>query len=416
LAEAVDADLPEPEVEYPRLSVFCPGEEVHQKHFEADPRRRLTLRLQAIPPELPGMRSALEEYLANGGMGLALVNTVQRAQELYRLFPDGAPLEREGQRVGKRLSDGTEVYLFHARFPADCRQKREDQALEVFGEGGNRDGRKILIATQVAEQSLDLDFDLIATDLAPIDLLLQRAGRLWRHARVFRSVSEPILLVAGLTGDEPPSFGKPLWWGAVYREDLLLRTWSLLREGQSLTLPDEIDTLVQMVYEEQVDVPEALRERLEKTLEAKDGEAIAHKGQANQAIIGLPDDASWNQPERFVLYDEDEPGVHRTLMAQTRLGEDSVIAIPLLPEDGFHPEVTPDFGQSKHWFLRAVNLSRKGVVKRLQKRGVPEGWKKSPLLRNCFPLILDQPGRWAEDATVRLDGDLGLVYQTKEAE
>ena len=49
------------------------------------------------------MRSALEEHLVSGGMGLALVNTVQRAQELYRLFPEGEPLEREGKRVGKRL-------------------------------------------------------------------------------------------------------------------------------------------------------------------------------------------------------------------------------------------------------------------------------------------------------------------------
>jgi CRISPR-associated endonuclease/helicase Cas3 len=145
LAEVVDADLPEPEVEYPRLSVFCPDEEVHQKHFEADSTRRLKLRLQAIPPELPGMRSALEEHLVNGGMGLALVNTVQRAQDLYRTFPDGEPLEREGQRVGKRLPNGTEVFLFHARFPADRRQKREDHALETFGDGGNRGGRKIRV-------------------------------------------------------------------------------------------------------------------------------------------------------------------------------------------------------------------------------------------------------------------------------
>ena len=48
--------------------------------------------------------------------------------------------------------------------------------------------------------------------------------------------------------------------------------------------------------------------------------------------------------------------------------------------------------------------------------GVPEGWKKSPLLRNCFPLILDAEGRWTEDATVRLDDDLGMVYESKEAE
>ncbi len=148
----------------------------------------------------------------------------------------------------------------------------------------------------------------------------------------------------------------------------------------------------------------------------EDGEDLAHKGQANQAIIGFPDDASWNDPARFVLYDEDEPGVHRTLMAQTRLGEDSIVAIPLLPEDGFGPEATPDFAQAKQWFLRAMSLSRKGVVKKLQKLGVPEGWKKSPLLRNCFPLVLNAEGRWTEDAMVRLDDDLGLVYESKEAE
>jgi CRISPR-associated endonuclease/helicase Cas3 len=412
----VDADLPEPEVEYPRLSIFYPGEEVHQKHFEADPTRRLKLRLQAISPELPDMYSALEQHLANGGMGLALVNTVQRAQDLYSTFPDGEPLEREGQPVGKRLPNGTEVFLFHARFPADRRQKREDQALETFGGVGNRGGRKILIATQVAEQSLDLDFDLIATDLAPIDLVLQRAGRLWRHARKSRPVSEPILLIAGLAGDEPPSFGKPLWWGAVYREDILLRTWSLLQTKQSLRLPDEIDTLVQAVYEEQVDVPESLRERLEKSLVAEEGEVIAHRGQANQAIIGFPDDASWNDAARFVLYDEDEPGVHRTLMAKTRLSEDSIVAIPLLPEDEFSSDATPDFNHAKRWFLHAVSISRKGVVKKLRALGVPEGWKKSPLLRNCFLLTLDAQGRWTEDAKVRLDDGLGLVYEPKEAE
>lgn len=415
LAGVVGSNLPEPEKPYPRLSIFCPGEKVYQKHFEADPARRQTVRLQAISPDLSGMRTALEENLTRGGMGLALVNTVQRAQELYLLFPDGESLEREGMRLGKRLSDGTEIFLFHARFPADRRQKREEEALETFGEGGNRTGRKILIATQVVEQSLDLDFDLIATDLAPIDLVLQRAGRLWRHARTSRPVSEPTLLVAGLAGDEPPSFGKPLWWGKVYREDVLLRTWCLLQAKRDLRLPDEIDTLVQSVYEEQITVPEFLEERMNKAVRAE-GEAIAQRQQANMAIMGLPDDASWNDPAKYVLYDEDEPGVHRTLMAQTRLGEDSVVAIPLWSEDGFGSETTPDFVQSKVWFLRAVSLSRKGVVLQLRKLGVPEGWKESSLLRNCFPLRLNADGRWVEDTTVRLDEDLGLVYEAKESE
>jgi CRISPR-associated endonuclease/helicase Cas3 len=416
LAKVIGASLQEPEKPYPRLSVFSPGEAVYQKHFEADPARRQMVRLEAMSPDLAEMRVALAGHLTCGGMGLALLNTVQRAQDLYRAFPEGDPLERKGQRVGKRLSDGTEILLFHARFPADRRQEREVHALETFGGGVPRTGRKILIATQVAEQSLDLDFDVIATDLAPIDLLLQRAGRLWRHARPSRPISEPVLLVAGLDGDEPPSFGKPLWWGKVYREDILLRTWILLREGQrrTLILPDEIDILVQQVYEDQVEIPEFLMERMNKAVRAE-GEAIAHRQQANMAIIGLPDDASWKET-KFVLYDEDEPGVHRDLIVQTRLGEDSIVVIPLCREDEFDSKKTPDFALSKRWFLRGVSLSHPGVVKKLKTLGVPEGWKESTLLRNCFPIALIEDGRWTEDARVRLDNDLGLVYESKESE
>ncbi len=415
LAGVVGATLPEREARYPRLTVFCPGE-VRQSHFEADPKRALTLRVRPIPPDLSAMRAALEESLAGGGMGLALVNTVQRAQDLYRLFPEGEPLDHGNRRVGKRLADGTEVFLFHARLPADRRQAREDAVLQTFGRDGRRNGRKILIATQVAEQSLDLDFDVIATDLAPIDLVLQRAGRQWRHAGRSRHTPEPVILIAGLAGDEPPSFGKPLYWGSVYREDILLLTWSLLHERRQLALPMEIDALVQAVYEERVDVPEGLRQRCDEARMVGEGDAFAGCGLANQAIIGMPDDGSWKNSAGPVLYDEDEPGAHRTLMAQTRLGEDSVTVVPLWREDGFDPGATPEFAGAKEWFLRAVSLSRKSVVKKCQALGVPEGWKKSPLLRNFFPLELDERGRWTMDASVRLDDDLGVVYESKENE
>lgn len=418
LAKVVKADCSAQEPEYPRLSIFSPGSVV-QTHFEADSSRRHTLQLLGISPELQCIKSALDDHLGNGGMGLALVNTVQRAQDLYRLFPDGEPIRREGQHVGKCLADGTEVYLFHARYPADKRQQREEQALAVFGEKCDRTGRKILIATQVVEQSLDLDFDLIVTDLAPIDLILQRAGRLWRHKRKDRKPITPVLIVAGLAGEEPPSFGKPLWWGGeLYREDLLLRTWILLRENyrQTLTLPDEIDTLVEKVYEERVTVPESLQDRMNQAVIDGEGKAIPLRDQANQAIIGLPDDASWNDPSRFVLYDEDAPGVHRTLMAQTRLGKDSIIVIPLSSEDNFDPDVTPDFSRAKRWFMRAVSLSRKGVVKQLKAVGVPEGWEKSSLLRNCYPLVLNESQQWIKNEKVRLDDELGVVYERKEDE
>ncbi len=417
LAEVVNAALPGQEQEYPRLSIFRHGSmTAEQIHFETDSTRRQAINLKKIGADIHDIRAALDEHMSHGGLGMVLVNTVQRTQDLFRLFPAGDPLLRDGSRVGKRLPDGTEVYLFHARFPSDQRQKREDEVISVFGSKGKRDGRKILIATQVAEQSLDLDFDLIITDLAPVDLILQRAGRLWRHARGTRALSKPCLFIAGLEGGGPPNFGKPLWWNEVYHEALLLRTWCLLKDRQELSLPDEIDDLVRIVYEEQVDIPEALQERYNKALLNADGEDVTGRGQANYAIIGFPDDASWNQPERFVLYDEDEPGVHRTLMARTRLDANSIIAIPLFMEDAFEPAKEPDFARAKRWFMRAVSITRKNVVKQLKAQRVPDGWKKSPLLRNCYPLCLDTDGRWLVNALIWLDADLGLVYESKEAE
>ncbi len=421
LAELTDARPPDDEAKYPRLSVYQPGEEVRSIGFEADPERRLSLSIQATTANLPAIQAALDAHLTNGGHALVLLNTVQRAQDLYQQYGVGELLLIDGEPVGKRLPDGTDVYLFHARFPAEARQRREDVILKLFGppdngESGERSGKKILIATQVAEQSLDLDFDLIATDLAPIDLLLQRAGRLWRHKRSVRPLAAPILVVAGLEEDPPTSFGKPLWWNAVYREDVLLRTRSLLRGKTTLQLPNEIESLVAAVYEEETQVEESLEARLDRAMQDALGTEYAQIGAANQIIIGLPDDASWKTGARFTLYDDDEPGVHTSLKVRTRLGEDSVVAIPLWEYDDYNAVSTPDFAQAKAWFQRAMNLARKGVVKRLQAKGVPEGWRQSALLRNAYPLELDAEARWIEDSRVQLSDELGLVYHQKETE
>jgi CRISPR-associated endonuclease/helicase Cas3 len=77
------------------------------------------------------------------------------------------------------------VLLFHARFTVDDREAIEREVLRRFGPAGGPEerGGLLVIATQVVEQSLDLDFDTLVSDLAPIDLLIQRAGRLRRHRR-----------------------------------------------------------------------------------------------------------------------------------------------------------------------------------------------------------------------------------------
>ncbi|PAV24441.1 CRISPR-associated helicase Cas3', partial [Tamilnaduibacter salinus] len=107
-----------------------------------------------------------------GQCGCWIRNTVDDAIASYRALRERAP-------------DPSKVMLFHSRFVMADRQAIEQAALERFGKESNGESRAgwILVSTQVVEQSLDLDFDQMVSDLAPMDLLIQRAGRLHRHRR-----------------------------------------------------------------------------------------------------------------------------------------------------------------------------------------------------------------------------------------
>ena len=99
-------------------------------------------------------------------------NTVKAARQSYQDLLDAG-------------IDSNRLSLFHSRFAMIDRQEIENRTLQYFGDDSTPEHRKgqVLIATQVVEQSLDLDFDVMITDLAPIDLIIQRAGRLMRHIR-----------------------------------------------------------------------------------------------------------------------------------------------------------------------------------------------------------------------------------------
>ena len=96
------------------------------------------------------------------------MNTVKRAQRL-------------AERLSEEFSDSVE--LLHSAFLSSSRTVKEQNLLTELGKEGKRPHFKIVVGTQVLEQSLDIDFDVMITDLCPMDLLLQRIGRLQRHKR-----------------------------------------------------------------------------------------------------------------------------------------------------------------------------------------------------------------------------------------
>src|SRR5699024_8932132 len=96
-----------------------------------------------------------------------IVNTVKRAQEIA----ENCALKYGSDRVE----------LFHSNFIATDRIAKEDDLLNMIGKSAERPKQKIIVGTQVMEQSLDIDFDVLISDLAPMDLLIQRVGRLFRH-------------------------------------------------------------------------------------------------------------------------------------------------------------------------------------------------------------------------------------------
>ncbi len=138
--------------------------------FEANSRLARHVRVEWLRDE-PGVLKEIGKVLEKGLCACWVRNTVADAVEAY------------GEAVKRFGND--KVRLFHARFAMGDRLKKGQAVLGDFGPKSKMDQRagKLVIATQVVEQSLDLDFDYMVTDLAPIDLILQRAGRLMRHSR-----------------------------------------------------------------------------------------------------------------------------------------------------------------------------------------------------------------------------------------
>ena len=211
---------------YPLLT-WTDGAAVQQKTIAADTPKRPVQVVRTWEADLPDL---LRRKMAAGGCAGVIVNTVRKAQHLAALLREAMP--------------DKEVVVFHAQFLMPDRARREDALLERIGKRSTPEQRNnlIVVGTQVLQESLDIDVDFLITELCPMDLLLQRIGRLHRHNRPRPAPLQQACCAVLDTGDDTFDEGSQ----AVYGEWLLWRTRQLLPEV--ITLPDDISPLVQMTY------------------------------------------------------------------------------------------------------------------------------------------------------------------------
>lgn len=293
------------------------------------------------------VRKMIREQAAQGASVCWIRNTVVDARQAY------SDLAREGLE---------KLLLFHSRYAMGDRLDIEATVLARFGKhsvGAQRHGQ-VLVASQVVEQSLDLDFDVLVSDLAPIDLLIQRAGRLQRHVR--NADGDPAdtegrpAPVLHVLGPEPDSMPPANWYEAllpracfVYPDvgALWLTQQVLLAAGgiDSPGLPgrpDAVRSLVEAVYGEHAQtIPDSLMAAKGKY----EGMVMAHISQAGFNALDF---------ERGYCQDSSNQHWYEDTKVPTRLGEETfLLYLARVTEDGLLPWAQ---GKDFAWQYSAVRV------------------------------------------------------------
>ncbi len=299
---------------YPSITAVTEsGNVIVRPVSRTEKRQTVSIELCPILHQTEQIAETAVKMVRDGGCLCILLNTVQQAQETY-------------QAIKAKGFDG-ELLLFHARFPAGQREQIEQRCIRLFGkEKAARPRKAILVATQVVEQSLDVDFDVMMTSIAPIDLLLQRLGREFRHEDTPRP---PHFTVPRFYVLIPSEMGKFETDGYVYPECLLQQSIHLLEERSEIRIPEDLPTLVEQGYNPEAALPEELDFWINHLME--DQVKAAASG---IYIINIPEKGYTpiNESEE-IQFDDLENNSY--LSAKTRLGEPTV-RIALLPPEQFN--------------------------------------------------------------------------------
>jgi len=381
----LDAPPLERKDHYP-LATRLVGGQLHQQPMDTRPEVARPVKVEFAEQE-SDIEALLEQVVEEGRCACWICNTVndarRRFEELRVKHPDWA------------------IELFHARFTLHDRLRIEQAVLERFGKDSGPEQRRgrILIATQVVEQSLDLDFDVLVSDLAPIDLIVQRAGRLCRHSRdvTGRRIDGPDQRgTPVLTLFAPPWSNQPetrwlrdalLGTAAVYRDEdgRLWLAMKLLREKGGFEMPADARHLVEGVYGADPfdDIPEGLQRQ---ALDA-DGAAKGQRSLARLKALHLEDGYRHDGP----WLDED--------IAPTRLGEPTTtLWLARWQDERLLPLHGDDPNDQQAWHLSSVSVLQSLVTSEAPPKGIDsETWTQHKRL-------LPGKGRWGVVVTLEQEG------------
>lgn len=245
--------------------------------------RAVSVQIGRLDDDLGLLADLLADEIGTGGCALVIRNTVRRVQET-------------AAALRQRLGSAIPVFVAHSRFLAPDRAANDRWLLEKFGppsRATDRPDRYVVVASQVAEVSLDVDFDLLVTDLAPVDLLLQRMGRLHRHDRTRPAhLASARCLVTGAdwsTDPPEPVQGSRIVYGnaGLWRAAGVL--WPHLDGGQPVELPVDIPKLVQAAYDVPLVGPTGWHPAMREADKVADTRRQEHRAQADAYRLGSVD-------------------------------------------------------------------------------------------------------------------------------
>ena len=398
--------------------------------------RSVGIDCQVIDDDIEHLANLLQERLADGGCAAVICDTVRRAQltaiALARVF------------------DPAEVRLTHSRFidrdrMDNERRLREDLGPEATLENGRRPRRLVVVGTQVLEQSLDIDFDLMVTDVAPIDILLQRMGRLHRHHRGEGESDRPDGLQRAfcyLRGIGSWTAGGPTFSDSVdsvYEPASLLEGLAVLclyANGAhcQLHLPGDIASLVRTAYEQERVVrriPQQWRQKycLDVKRRAENEKDEIHKANAyliTDSAFAVNDESRtlvdlFNKTVDSQVDEEAQRAVRDTKdsveVVLLRQGADGIALLPWVGNENVSCGSPVPINKEPSSFLAQLILQSavrlppsvceraRGLLVEVDKRArdLTNAWCDSTWLLGCHPLVLKE---------VSLNGPDNMLYTT----